>query len=55
MSPGSVRGAACDTGESMKFNRPRSITVPIVLGACSVALSLALLIGWIMVLIQNIE
>ena len=39
----------------MKFNRPRSITVPIVLGAGSVALSLALLIGWILVLIQNIE
>jgi signal transduction histidine kinase len=39
----------------MKFNRPRSITVPIVLGASSVALSIALLVGWILVLIQNSE
>ncbi|MEL6344322.1 MAG: HAMP domain-containing sensor histidine kinase [Myxococcota bacterium] len=36
----------------MKFN---SITVPIVLGAASVALSISLLVGWILVLIQNIE
>jgi len=39
----------------MKFNRPQSITVPIVLGASSIALSIALLIGWILVLVQNIE
>lgn len=39
----------------MKLNRPRSITVPIVLGASAVALSIALLTGWILVLIQNIE
>lgn len=39
----------------MKFNRPRSITVPIVLGGGSVALSIALLVGWILVLVQNAE
>ena len=37
----------------LKLSRPRSITVPIVLGAGSVALSIALLVGWVFVLIQN--
>ena len=39
----------------MKFNTPRSIKTPIILGASSIALSIALLVGWILVLIQNSE
>ena len=33
----------------------RTITVPIVLGATGVALSLAMLVGWILVLVRNVE
>ncbi|MDG1484120.1 MAG: HAMP domain-containing sensor histidine kinase [Myxococcota bacterium] len=39
----------------MKFNTPRSIKTPIILGASSIALAITLLVGWILVLIQNSE
>jgi signal transduction histidine kinase len=39
----------------MAFDPARSITVPIVMGVATVALSIALLIGWILVIVRNVE
>ena len=39
----------------MKFNTPRSIKTPIILGAGSIALAITLLVGWILVIVQNSE
>ncbi len=39
----------------MAFDPARSITVPIVMGVATVALSIALLIGWILVIVRNLE
>ncbi len=39
----------------MAFDPSRSITVPIVMGVVTVALSIALLVGWILVIIRNLE
>ncbi len=39
----------------MAFDPARSITVPIVMGVVTVALSIALLIGWILVIVRNVE
>jgi signal transduction histidine kinase len=39
----------------MALNRNRSIKVPIVLGAITVVLALALMVGWILVIFRNID
>jgi len=39
----------------MAFDPARSITVPIVMGVATVALSIALLVGWILVIVRNVE
>jgi len=39
----------------MAFDPARSITTPIVMGVATVALSIALLIGWILVIVRNLE
>ena len=39
----------------MAFQPSRTITVPILLGATGVTLSLAMLVGWILVLVRNVE
>ena len=39
----------------MAFDPARSITVPIAMGVATVALSIALLVGWILVIVRNVE
>ncbi len=39
----------------MRFRRPRSLRAPIILAAVSVPLSVALLVGWIFVVVQNLS
>ena len=39
----------------MAFDPSRSITVPIVMGVATVALSIALLVGWVLVIVRNVE
>lgn len=39
----------------MAFDPSRSITVPIVMGVATVGLSIALLVGWILVIVRNLE
>jgi len=39
----------------MAFDPARSITTPIVMGVVTVALSIALLVGWVLVIVRNVE
>lgn len=39
----------------MAFDATRSTAVPIVMGVATVALSIALLVGWVLVLMRNVE